>query len=140
MSIGSLSFTATRPLAMPLSAISVNSIYFGGTGIWDYVIQITSSIGDLEKRIQKTKDNVEEIQSIMKTWVSPIFKRKDGKRECLLSVEDQHDQMEKYYSCIRESGLKIHALVQVITSPQTHNHEYRGSITRSVWCRNGFGN
>ncbi|XP_054565087.1 dynein axonemal heavy chain 9 [Eptesicus fuscus] len=81
-------------------------------GIWDYVIQITSSIRDLEKRIQKTKDNVEEIQSIMKTWVSPIFKRKDGKRECLLSVEDQHDRMEKYYSCIRESGLKIHALVQ----------------------------
>lgn len=53
----------------------------------------------------------------MKTWVSPIFKRKDGKRESLLSGEDQHDQMEKYYSCIRESGLKIHALVQVITSP-----------------------
>ncbi|XP_059524579.1 dynein axonemal heavy chain 9 [Myotis daubentonii] len=81
-------------------------------GIWDYVIQITSSIHDLEKRIQKTKDNVEEIQSIMKTWASPIFKRKDGKRESLLSVEDQHDRMEKYYSCIRESGLKIHALVQ----------------------------
>ncbi|XP_016077900.1 PREDICTED: dynein heavy chain 9, axonemal [Miniopterus natalensis] len=81
-------------------------------GIWDYVIQITNSIHDLEQRIQKTKDNVEEVQSIMKTWVSPIFKRKDGKKESLLTVEDQHDQTEKYYSCIRESGLRIHALVQ----------------------------
>ncbi|XP_021550173.1 LOW QUALITY PROTEIN: dynein axonemal heavy chain 9 [Neomonachus schauinslandi] len=81
-------------------------------GIWDYVIQITNSIHDLEQRIQKAKDNVEEIQNIMKTWVSPIFKRKDGKKECLLSMDDQHDQMEKYYHLIRESGLKIHALVQ----------------------------
>uniref|UniRef100_A0A8C4MCN2 Dynein axonemal heavy chain 9 n=1 Tax=Equus asinus asinus TaxID=83772 RepID=A0A8C4MCN2_EQUAS len=81
-------------------------------GIWDYVIQITNSIHDLEQRIQKTKDNVEEIQSIMKTWVSPIFKRKDGKKECLLSMDDQHDRVEKYYNLIKESGLKIHALVQ----------------------------
>ncbi|XP_023983695.1 dynein axonemal heavy chain 9 [Physeter macrocephalus] len=81
-------------------------------GIWDYVIQITSSIHDLEQRVQKTKDNVEEVQNIMKTWASPIFKRKDGKKECLLSMDDQHDRMEKYYSLIKESGFKIHALVQ----------------------------
>lgn len=78
-------------------------------------MQITNSIHDLERRIQKTKDNVEEIQTIMKTWVSPIFKRKDGKKECPLSLDDQQDLLEKYYSLIRESGLKIHALVQVTT-------------------------
>nr|XP_003818154.3 dynein axonemal heavy chain 9 isoform X2 [Pan paniscus] len=81
-------------------------------GICDYVTEITSSIHDLEQRIQKTKDNVEEIQNIMKTWVTPIFKRKDGKRESLLSLDDRHDRMEKYYNLIKESGLKIHALVQ----------------------------
>ncbi|XP_055450236.1 dynein axonemal heavy chain 9 [Psammomys obesus] len=81
-------------------------------GIWDYAMQITNSIHDLEQRIQKTKDNVEEIQNIMKTWVSPIFKRKDGKKECPLSLDDQQDRMEKYYSLIRESGLKIHTLIQ----------------------------
>uniref|UniRef100_A0A2I3HRY0 Dynein axonemal heavy chain 9 n=1 Tax=Nomascus leucogenys TaxID=61853 RepID=A0A2I3HRY0_NOMLE len=81
-------------------------------GICDYVTQITSSIHDIEQRIQKTKDNVEEIQNIMKTWVAPMFKRKDGKRESLLSLDDQHDRMEKYYNLIKESGHKIHALVQ----------------------------
>ncbi|XP_045149226.1 dynein axonemal heavy chain 9 [Echinops telfairi] len=81
-------------------------------GVSDYVIQVTHSIRDLEQRIQKTKDNVEEIQGIMKTWLSPIFKRKDGKKECLLSLDDQHDRMEKYYNLIKDSGLKIHALVQ----------------------------
>ncbi|XP_007946239.1 dynein axonemal heavy chain 9 [Orycteropus afer afer] len=81
-------------------------------GIWDYVIQVTNSIHDLEQRIQKTKDNVEEIQTIMKMWVSPIFKRKDGKKDCLLFLDEQHDRMEKCYNIIKESGLKIHALVQ----------------------------
>uniref|UniRef100_A0A667IIG6 Dynein axonemal heavy chain 9 n=1 Tax=Lynx canadensis TaxID=61383 RepID=A0A667IIG6_LYNCA len=81
-------------------------------GTWDYVIQITDSVHDLEQRIQKAQDNVEEIQNIMKTWVSPIFKRKDGKKECLLSMDDQRNRMEKYYDLIKESGLKIHALVQ----------------------------
>uniref|UniRef100_A0A4X2LC28 AAA+ ATPase domain-containing protein n=1 Tax=Vombatus ursinus TaxID=29139 RepID=A0A4X2LC28_VOMUR len=65
-----------------------------------------------EQRIQKTKDNVDEIQNIMKTWESPIFKRKDGRKESLLYLEDHQEQLEKYYSFIKESGLKIDALVQ----------------------------
>ncbi|KAM9002992.1 dynein axonemal heavy chain 9 [Sarcophilus harrisii] len=81
-------------------------------GIWDYIIKITASVHDLEQRIQKTKDNVNEIQNIMKTWESPIFKRKDGKKESLLYLEEHQEQLEKYYSFIKESGLKIHALVQ----------------------------
>ncbi|XP_055973719.1 dynein axonemal heavy chain 9 [Sorex fumeus] len=80
-------------------------------GIWHYVIQITNNIHDLEQRIQKTKNNLEEIQDIMKTWVSPIFKRKERK-EFSLSMDDQNDQMEKYYGLIKKSGIKIHALVQ----------------------------
>ncbi|XP_072501166.1 dynein axonemal heavy chain 9 [Notamacropus eugenii] len=81
-------------------------------GVWDYVLKITASVHDLEQRIQKTKDNVDEIQNIMKSWESPIFKRKDGKKESLLYLEDRQEQLEKYYSFIKESGLKIHALVQ----------------------------
>ncbi|XP_051851510.1 dynein axonemal heavy chain 9 [Antechinus flavipes] len=81
-------------------------------GIWDYIIKITASVHDLEQRIQKTKDNVNEIQNIMKTWESPIFKRKDGKKESLLHLQEHQEQLEKYYSFIKESGLKIHALVQ----------------------------
>ncbi|XP_056673432.1 dynein axonemal heavy chain 9 isoform X2 [Monodelphis domestica] len=81
-------------------------------GVWDYIIKITTSVHDLEQRIQKTKDNVDEIQNIMKTWESPIFKRKDGKKESLLYLEDHQEQLEKYYAFIKECGLKIHALVQ----------------------------
>uniref|UniRef100_A0A4X2LFE0 Dynein axonemal heavy chain 17 n=1 Tax=Vombatus ursinus TaxID=29139 RepID=A0A4X2LFE0_VOMUR len=70
------------------------------------------SDGNLREINEKTKDNVDEIQNIMKTWESPIFKRKDGRKESLLYLEDHQEQLEKYYSFIKESGLKIDALVQ----------------------------
>lgn len=71
------------------------------------------SVHDLERRIQKAKDNIEEIKSIMRSWVSPIFERKDGKRETVLSLDDRPERLEKRYDLIKESGLRIHALVKV---------------------------
>uniref|UniRef100_A0A672VBH7 Dynein axonemal heavy chain 17 n=1 Tax=Strigops habroptila TaxID=2489341 RepID=A0A672VBH7_STRHB len=59
-----------------------------------------------------TKDNVEEIQSIVRSWVSPILERKDCKRESLLVLEDCRDRLEKRYSLVRESGQRIHSLLK----------------------------
>uniref|UniRef100_A0A803YDF7 Dynein axonemal heavy chain 9 n=1 Tax=Meleagris gallopavo TaxID=9103 RepID=A0A803YDF7_MELGA len=67
---------------------------------------------DLEQRIQKAKSNVEEIQSFVRSWGSPIFERKDGKKESLLNLEDCQDRLEKRYSLVRESGLRIHLLMK----------------------------
>lgn len=78
---------------------------------------VMNSVHDLEQRIQKAKNNVEEIQTTMQSWVSPIFERKDGKRESLLSLEDCQDRLERRYSTIRESGQKIHSLVKVRGGP-----------------------
>ncbi|XP_056405417.1 dynein axonemal heavy chain 9 [Hyla sarda] len=81
-------------------------------GVWDYIQQVRDTIHDLERRVQKARDNVEEIQSIMKTWVLPIFERKDGKKDTLLNLDDRSERLEKRYNLIRESGHKIHQLVQ----------------------------
>uniref|UniRef100_A0A7M4EWH0 Dynein axonemal heavy chain 9 n=1 Tax=Crocodylus porosus TaxID=8502 RepID=A0A7M4EWH0_CROPO len=82
-------------------------------GLWDHISEVIDSVHDLEKRVQKAKDNTEEIQNIMRSWVSPIFERKDGKRESLFSLDDRHESLEKRYQLIKESGLKIHSLVKV---------------------------
>lgn len=82
-------------------------------GLWDHISEVTDSVHDLERRIQKAKDNTEEIQNIMRSWVSPIFERKDGKRESLFSLDDRHESLEKRYKLIKESGFKIHSLVKV---------------------------
>uniref|UniRef100_A0A8C2YH93 Dynein axonemal heavy chain 9 n=1 Tax=Coturnix japonica TaxID=93934 RepID=A0A8C2YH93_COTJA len=71
--------------------------------------------GELAKHwvmIQKAKSNVEEIQSFVRSWGSPIFERKDGKKESLLNLEDCQDRLEKRYSLVQESGLRIHSLMK----------------------------
>ncbi|XP_066560773.1 dynein axonemal heavy chain 9 [Amia ocellicauda] len=88
------------------------SLNWRSEGIWDYIQQVRDAVHDLERRIQKTKDNVEEIHSIMKTWVSPIFERKEGKKDTLLNLEDRTERLEKRYGHIRDSGDKIHSLIK----------------------------
>lgn len=88
------------------------SLNWKAHGVWVYIQEVRDIVHDLEKRVQKARDNVEEIQSIMKTWVLPIFERKDGKKETLLNLDDRSERLEKRYNLIRESGKKIHELVQ----------------------------
>ncbi|XP_071673847.1 dynein axonemal heavy chain 9-like [Patagioenas fasciata] len=73
---------------------------------------VMDDVHDLEQRIQKAKNNVEEIQTIVGSWASPIFVRRDCKRESLLSLEDCQDRLERRYSLVRESGQRIHLLVK----------------------------
>ncbi|XP_064323504.1 dynein axonemal heavy chain 9 [Phalacrocorax carbo] len=81
-------------------------------GIGHHISMVMDSVHDLERRIQKAKNNVEEIQTTVRSWVSPIFERKNGKRESLLSLEDCQDRLERHYSLVRESGQRIHSLVK----------------------------
>ncbi|KAF2978603.1 hypothetical protein EK904_004180 [Melospiza melodia maxima] len=63
-------------------------------------------------RVQKAKDNVEEIQSIVRSWGSPMLERRDPKREAVLSLEECQERLERRYSLVREAGHRIHSLVE----------------------------
>ncbi|XP_026133128.1 dynein axonemal heavy chain 9 [Carassius auratus] len=81
-------------------------------GIWEYIQDVREMVHDLEQRLQRTKDNVEEIQSIMKSWTTPVFERKEGKKDTLLNLEDKTERLERTYGRIRASGTKIHMLLK----------------------------
>lgn len=68
---------------------------------------------DLDSRLQRTKDNVEEMQNCMRSWSTPVFDRKDGKKDALLSLEDRDERLDMFYSLICSSGEKIHFLLEV---------------------------
>lgn len=82
-------------------------------GVWDHISGVMGDVHDLEQRVQRAKDNVEEIQSIVHSWGSPVFERKDSKRESVLSLEECQERLERRYSLVRESGQRIHSLVKV---------------------------
>ncbi|NXH32764.1 DYH9 protein, partial [Myiagra hebetior] len=81
-------------------------------GVWDHISGVMGDVHDLEQRVQRAKDNVEEIQSIVHSWGSPIFERRDSKRESVLSLEECQERLEQRYSLVREAGQRIHSLVK----------------------------
>ncbi|XP_013396327.1 dynein beta chain, ciliary isoform X2 [Lingula anatina] len=82
-------------------------------GAWDYIVETRDLVQDLEQRVQKAKNNVEEIQKLMATWSNtPLFERLEGKHESLLNLNDKEDRLKKRYNEIKTTGEKIHGLVQ----------------------------
>lgn len=99
--------------------ITANSVpklffnHFGAPGIWPYIQEVRDLVCDLESRLQRIKDNVEEMQSCMRSWAMPVFDRKDGRKDALLSLDDRAERLDKFYCLIRSSGEKIHFLLKV---------------------------
>ncbi|KAG8446024.1 hypothetical protein GDO86_013774 [Hymenochirus boettgeri] len=87
------------------------SLNWKAQGVWEYIQEVRDSVHDLEKRVQMARDNVDSIQSIMKTWVLPLFERKDGRKDTLLSLDDRAEHLEKRYNLFKESGFKLHTLL-----------------------------
>ncbi|NXB68815.1 DYH9 protein, partial [Struthidea cinerea] len=81
-------------------------------GVWDHISGVMGDVCDLEQRVQRAKDNAEEIQSVVRSWGSPVFERRDSKRESVLSLEECQERLERRYSLVRESGQRIHSLVK----------------------------
>ena len=53
-------------------------------------------MSDLEHRVSKSQSNVNVIEKAVGSWVlQPIFMRKDGKKETLLSLEDKKEKLKK---------------------------------------------
>ena len=50
----------------------------------------------------------------MRSWARPIFDRKEGKRDALLSLDDRAERLDRFYTLIRSSGEKIHFLLKVL--------------------------
>ena len=82
--------------------------------IGDYINEIRKKVSDLETRLQKSKLNVEKIQSLMSTWKDiPLTKRPEASKTTLLQLEDRQTRLDNRYKEIKETGQKIHDLVKV---------------------------
>ncbi|KAG5856708.1 hypothetical protein ANANG_G00010770 [Anguilla anguilla] len=80
---------------------------------WDYISSMKETVQDLERRVQKTKDNVEAIQNLMKRWSDQaLFCRKDNKKDTQLMLDDRVDRLAKRYSAIQRDGQLIHKLIE----------------------------
>jgi phage shock protein A len=79
--------------------------------VWEYIQKTRDQVIDLESRVQKAKDNVEEIKNLMSTWSkTPLFERKEEKYETVLNLDDRKERLEKRYTNIKDIVLLIQDL------------------------------
>ncbi|KAI7797195.1 putative dynein heavy chain 9, partial [Triplophysa rosa] len=104
------------------------SLCWTSQGIWEYIQDVRETVYDLEQRLQRTKNNVEEIHTIMKSWATPIFERKEGKKDALLNLDDKTERLERTYGQIRASGAKIHMLLKENLSL------FKADSSSAQWC------
>jgi len=81
-------------------------------GIWEYIEKTRDMVHDLEKRVRQAKNNVETMNNLMTKWSeTPLYERKDGKKELLLNLEEREQYQKRRYELVKDAGLKIHSLV-----------------------------
>ncbi|KAJ3391292.1 hypothetical protein HDU84_006208 [Entophlyctis sp. JEL0112] len=77
----------------------------------DYISSISQSVGNLNSILQLAKNNVMQIQKIMKVWANaPFIERKDGKK--LLNMEEKEAKMNAVYEMVKRDSQTIHNLVK----------------------------
>lgn len=81
---------------------------------WDYICTLQDTVYQLERRLQKTKDNVETMGVLMNGWSKqPMFCRKDHKKDLIIQLEDRAARVAKSYNNLRKDGEMIQNLLQV---------------------------
>ncbi|XP_071372237.1 dynein axonemal heavy chain 11 isoform X2 [Centroberyx affinis] len=80
---------------------------------WSFISSTKDLVHNLMWRVQRTKDNCEAIQSLMKGWSKQaMFCRKDNKKGALILLEDRGERVNKKYSSMQTDGDSVHKLVQ----------------------------
>ena len=90
------------------------TLKWNSPSIGDYINDIRKKVSDLETRLQKSKFNIEKIQTLMNTWKdTSLFKRTENAKTTLLQLDDRQTRLDNRYKEIKETGQKIHDLVKV---------------------------
>ncbi|TGZ69565.1 hypothetical protein CRM22_003672 [Opisthorchis felineus] len=106
------------------------TICWNSANAWEYIQSTRDIIHDLQRRVVEAEENVQKIRSIMSTWSkTPLFERKDGKRDTLLGLDDRADRCRKRYEEIEEAGKRVVSLLE------TNRNLLKADENSSSWDR-----
>ncbi|KAJ0060498.1 hypothetical protein NL108_014189, partial [Boleophthalmus pectinirostris] len=88
------------------------NLHWNSEDVWPYIQSARDCVCELESRLLRSKENIEEIQRNIRVWSSPMFERREGRRDTLLCVHEHTDRVQRFYSTVRSSGDKIHFLLK----------------------------
>lgn len=80
----------------------------------EYIDRLQGPVEKLLGKVRQAVDNVDLVSKLVLTWVEhPLFSRKDGKRNMLLSLDDNAmKRKQKQYKEIEETSSKINEIME----------------------------
>lgn len=76
------------------------------------MIKLHDLVGNLQGHLQKSQENLLEIRNSLIPFArQPLFERKDGKKDTVLSIDEREDKIAKRYAEIEETTDKIRVLL-----------------------------
>lgn len=68
-------------------------------------MQVRKPVEKLQDRMNRTQTNLSEIRKVISCWVkSPLFERKDCKKDAVLCIDERFDRISKRYSDIEDAS------------------------------------
>ena len=90
---------------------ALKTLTWKSDGVDDYISLIGGSVGELSSTLQVMKNNIGQIQKILKGWsAAPLIERKDPKK--CLSIDEKESKVNAIFESIRRDGQVIHGLVK----------------------------
>ena len=88
---------------------ALSSLTWKSNGVDEYINMISGSVGSLSSTLQVMKNNVAQIQKLLKGWsASPLIERKDPKK--CLSIEEKDAKITSTIEAIKKDGQTIQDL------------------------------
>ncbi|KAJ3180788.1 hypothetical protein HDU85_003867 [Gaertneriomyces sp. JEL0708] len=120
---------------------ALTSLNWNSSDIDSYIADTGKAVGDLSSVLQLMKNNLNQIQKIMKAWsANPLIERKDPKK--ILNLEEKDTKLSTAYDGIKRDGQAIHNLInqtrEVAQADEESNEwvNYRDYVDEQV--REGF--
>ncbi|NXU85060.1 DYH17 protein, partial [Xiphorhynchus elegans] len=94
-------------------ASAEQSLFWNHEGVMDYILEIRETLQDLQRRVQRTKLNLENITQLMEDCsATPLFGRKDNKATALLDLSGRENTLAQRRTAIENAGVRIQGLVE----------------------------
>lgn len=72
------------------------------------MVKLHDLVGNLQSNLQKCQDNLTEIKNtLIPIARQPLFERKDGKKDAVLSIEERDERLSKRHADIRNATKQI---------------------------------
>lgn len=79
----------------------------------DYLNEFRKPVEQLQHRMQKTHQNLNQIKSIMTSWIKiPLFERKDSRKDSVLCMDERNERISKRYAEMTTASATIHRFIR----------------------------